>query len=161
MKAGVILKYLTTKEYQQELEKIKKTNVQKRYKQSLKNEKKKYKKHFKIETSKFIAFYLFALLNVIVIYAMVAMWKFTDLSYLGVLISDIAAQILIYGIYCMKAYNGKKAEEEMKFRRDRFAGTLGNIISAGSECEDSVSAEVNSIDMLFTQENQTEKETVG
>lgn len=157
---GDIMKYLTTKEYQQELEKVKKENVQKKYKQSLKNEKNKYRKSFKIETSKLIAFYLFALLNAIVVYAMVAMWIFADISYLGVLISDIAAQIMIYAIYCMKAYRAKKSEEEMKFKRDKYSGSLENILSAGAECKDEM---VGIIDNIENTEYQTENtdESIG
>ena len=132
------MKHLTSTEFHQELEKVKRENVQRKYRLSLKNEKNKYKKPFKIETSKLIAFYLFAMLNAIVIYAMVAMWKFADFSYLGVLISDIAAQIMIYAIYCMKAYKAKKSEEEMKFKRDKYSGNLGNILSAGAECKDEI-----------------------
>lgn len=157
---GDIMKYLTTKEYQQELEKVKRENVQKKYKQSLKNEKNKYRKSFKIETSKLIAFYLFALLNAIVVYAMVAMWIFADISYLGVLISDIAAQIMIYAIYCMKAYRAKKSEEEMKFKRDKYSGSLENILSAGAECKDEM---VGIIDNIENTEYQTENtdESIG
>lgn len=109
---------MTEKKYRQELERAKRRNVGKRYKQRIKKEKDRYKKQIKIETSKLFAAYLFAMMNAIILYAMVSMWKFEDLSYLGVLITDIAAQILIYGIYCLKAYKGKSAEEEMKFRRD-------------------------------------------
>ena len=53
---------------------------------------------------------------------MVAMWQFADLSYLGVMITDIAAQVLVFAIYCMKAYKAKKSEEEMKFKRERLKG---------------------------------------
>lgn len=88
------------------------------YLRGLRTERNLFKK--KRETSKLIALYLFVLLNAIVIYAMVAMWRFGDLSYLGVLITDLAAQILTYGIYCLKAYKGKKAEEELKFERDKL-----------------------------------------
>lgn len=131
------MRYLSKKNYYQELEKIQRNNRQKELKQKLKAEKSKYKKRVHIETSKLIAIYLFILLNAIVIYAMISMWKFADLTYLGVLITDIAAQILIYGIYCMKAYKGKKSEEEMKFKREKF-GTLNDVISAGAECKESV-----------------------
>ena len=89
------MKNLTEKEYQQELEKIQKQNKQIKYNLLLKKERNKFKKKFKFETSKLVAIYLFALLNAIVIYSMVAMWKFCDFSYLGVLISDIAAQVII------------------------------------------------------------------
>ena len=64
---------------------------------------------------------------------MAAMWIFADFTYLGVLISDIAAQVLIYAIYCMKAYHAKKQSEKMKFDRDKLTGSLGNILTAGSE----------------------------
>ena len=102
------------------MRRIKAKNQQKEYKLQLKEEKKKYSKGFHIETSKLFAIYLFVLMNAIIIYSMVAMWKFQDFSYLGVLISDIAAQILIYGIYCMKAFKAKKSEEELKFKKEKY-----------------------------------------
>ena len=78
----------------------------------------------KFETSKLIAIYLFVLLNAIVIYAMVAMWTFADFSYLGVLISDIAAQVIVYAIYCMKACNAKREEESLKFEREKLLSSF-------------------------------------
>lgn len=131
------MRYLSKENYHRELEKIQRRNRQKELKQKLKAEKSKYKKRVHIETSKLIAIYLFILLNAIVVYAMISMWKFADLTYLGVLITDIAAQILIYGIYCMKAYKAKKSEEELKFEREKY-GTLEDVISAGSECQEPV-----------------------
>ena len=110
------MKPYTEQEFNSKIEKIREKNKQISYLNSIREEKNSLKK--KRETSKMIALYLFALLNAIVIYSMVAMWRFGDLSYLGVLITDIAAQILTYGIYCLKAYKGKKAEEDLKFRRD-------------------------------------------
>lgn len=124
--------YLSEREFQKEMAKIKKDNLQKERKQMLKAEKRKLDKPH-IETSKIIAIYLFVLLNAIVVYSMVAMWVFGDITYLGVLISDIAAQVLIYGIYCMKAYHAKKQSEQMKFDRDKLNGSLGEILYAGSE----------------------------
>lgn len=82
----------------------------------------------KLETSKLLAFYLFVLLNAIIIYAMVAMWHFGDLSYLGVLISDMAAQVLVYIIYCVKAYKGKKQEGLMDLEMNKL-----NIDDEGDE----------------------------
>lgn len=73
-----------------------------------------------IETSKLIAIYLFVLLNAIVIYAMVVMAITNDLSALPVLISDIAAQVIVYAIYCAKAFKGKQAEEDIKLERDKL-----------------------------------------
>lgn len=130
------MKKFTEKEYQKEIEKIKEENIQIKYNQNIKKERNKLK--HKLETSKLIALYLFALLNAIIIYAMVAMWKFTDFTYLGVLISDIAAQVLIYAIYCMKAYKAKKSEEELKFERDKLDSSLSGVLEAGAESNEIV-----------------------
>ena len=73
-----------------------------------------------IETSKLLAIYLFVLLNAIVVYSMVVMAITQDLSSLPVLISDLAAQVLVYAIYCAKAFKGKQAEENLKFERDKL-----------------------------------------
>jgi len=56
-------------------------------------------KERKLPTHKLITAYLFILLNVILIYAMIAMWNFADLTHLGVIITDIVAQILTFFIY--------------------------------------------------------------
>lgn len=120
------------------MKQIKRDNSQKQRQLLLKAEKDKYKSPSRIETSKLIAIYLFALLNAIIIYAMVAMWHFADLTYLGVLITDIAAQVLIYAIYCLKAYHAKKQSEKMKFDREKLQGSLGEILDAGGECQDYV-----------------------
>ena len=125
------LKIMTEEEYQKKLQKAKDIGKTIEHKQEIAEAKNKTKKR---ETSKLLALYLFALLNAIVIYAMVSMWKFSDISYLGVLITDIASQILIYGIYCLKAYKGKKSEEDMKFEREKME--LG-IFSQDEPDEDS------------------------
>lgn len=75
---------------------------------------------YHIETSKLLAVYLFVLLNVIVVYSMIVMAITQDLSSLPVLISDLAAQVLVYAIYCAKAFKGKQAEENLKFERDKL-----------------------------------------
>lgn len=53
----------------------------------------------KLPTHKLITFYLFVLLNVILIYALIAMWYFGDLTHLGVVVTDIAAQVITFFIY--------------------------------------------------------------
>lgn len=108
-----------------EMERAKRDNIQIQYRLNIEKERKKFRRFSQIETSKLIAVYLFTLLNAIVIFSMVAMWTFADLSYLGVLITDIAAQIVVYAIYCAKAYKAKKSEEELKFEREKYA-TLNN-----------------------------------
>ena len=111
---------MSKREYQLKMAEIRRENVQKQYKQSLREEKRKYDTK-RIETSKLLAIYLFA----VMIYAMAAMWILHDLTYLGVLITDIAAQVLIYAIYCLKAYCAKKQSENVKLRRERYAGISG------------------------------------
>ena len=145
--------YLNDSKFQRRMEKIKKENEQKEKKRLLKAEKEKYSKSCHIETSKLIAVYLFGLLNAIIIYSMVAMWMFADFSYLGVLISDIAAQVLIYAIYCMKAYHAKKQSELIKFDREKLVGSLGDILDAGGECHESVPVTTGSIDIPVTYED--------
>lgn len=85
----------------------------------------------KIEFSKILAIYLLILLTAIVAFTMAAIWHFGDLSYLNVLITDIAAQILIYMIYCVKAYHGKKSEEELKFEKEKIENCINE--STGEE----------------------------
>lgn len=74
----------------------------------------------KIETSKLLAIYLMSLLTIIMIYAMVVMALMQDLTALPTLITDIAAQILVYAIYCVKSYKGKANEENLKFEREKL-----------------------------------------
>lgn len=127
---------MTRKEYESQLAKIKHDNVQKKYKKSLKDAKwREPKQH--IETSKKLAVYLFIILNVIVVYCLIAMWYFADLTYLGTLISDIAAQILIYGIYCLKAFKAKQSEENVKLEREKMQG-VGDLIEAGADANEYV-----------------------
>lgn len=86
----------------------------------------------KIETSKLLAIYLFILFNAIIVYSMIAMWMFADLEYLNVLVTDIAAQVLVYMIYCMKAYFGKRQEEATKLKREKM------IIDSDKNSDDTI-----------------------
>lgn len=98
------MKYISEKEYNSRMKQIEQMNKVKERKQKLREAKNKYRIKFKLPTtSKLMAAYLFAILNVVLIYAMVAMWYFQDLTYLGVLITDVAAQVLTYFIYSKKA----------------------------------------------------------
>ena len=126
---------MSKRKYQLKMAEIRRKNIQKQYRQSLREEKLKYNTK-RIETSKLLAIYLFVLFNAVMIYAMAAMWVLHDLTYLGVLITDIAAQVLIYAIYCLKAYCAKKQSENMKFRRERCTGVFGEE-SGGSPDADS------------------------
>ena len=97
-------KFLSEQEYQEKLKDVKVLNESKKRKLLLKKEQNKYKPFHKLpSTSKLMAAYLFILLNTVLVYAMYAMWHFQDLQYLGVLITDVVGQILIYYIYAKKA----------------------------------------------------------
>lgn len=150
---------MTKQEFDKEMSRLKKLNTQKEYQNKLKAEKYKYRR--KLETSKLLAIYLFAVLNGIVIFAMVAMWHFKDLTYLGVLITDIAAQILIYGIYCLKAYKGKQSEEEMKFKRDNMFSSLSDLILAGAESDEDVPIVVGESQVLVDDSSSPEDNELG
>lgn len=115
---------LSKENYEKKLENIKKHNEQIALRRKLREQKQSALRLPKVETSKVLAVYLFLLLNAVIIYAMVAMWRFADLTYLGVLISDIAAQVVIYAIYCLKAYHGKKQEELLKFNKEQLINNI-------------------------------------
>lgn len=98
------MKRLTEQEYQEQLLQAQKINAEIERGRRLKEEKKKYTHRIQFPTtSKLMAAYLFIVLNIILVYAMAAMWYFADLSYLGVLISDIGGQVMTYFIYARKA----------------------------------------------------------
>lgn len=98
------MKYISEKEYSAMLKRIEIDNHQHELRQKLKVEKNKYSHKFKLpSTSKLIAAYLFIVLNIVLTFSMVAMWTFQDLTYLGVLVTDVAAQVLTYFIYTLKA----------------------------------------------------------
>lgn len=58
----------------------------------------------KLTTTKVVMVYMFVLMNIILAYAMLAMIYLQDLSALPVLITDIAAQVLVYAGYLCKSY---------------------------------------------------------
>lgn len=98
------MRYLSENDFKEQMKHEVAMNKSRQRMQKLKDEKNKYKSHFKLpSTSKLIAVYLFVILNIVLGFAMVSMWHFSDLSYLGVLITDVAAQILTYVVYSHKA----------------------------------------------------------
>lgn len=143
---------MSKRKYQLKMAEIRRKNIQKQYRQSLREEKRKYNTK-RIETSKLLAIYLFVLFNAVMIYAMAAMWVLHDLTYLGVLITDIAAQVLIYAIYCLKAYHAKKQSERMKFDREKLQGSLGEILDAGGECQEYVPLTKGTVDTVVPPED--------
>lgn len=141
------MKHLSDQDYRRELYDIKAKNAEKERKRKLKAERKKARAWHLPETHKVFAMYLFVLFNAILVYALVAMWVFADLQWLGVLITDIAAQVLVYGIYCLKAYNGKKQEEKIKLEREK-AG-LSDILQAGAESTEPVNLNNGPLDTSY------------
>lgn len=104
MKMVMAMKYLTQREYERKLREIQRENESIERYNKLRQEKRNIQSGIKKpSTDKLIATYLFIILNVVLIYAMLAMWHFADLSYLGVLITDIAGQVITYYIYAKKA----------------------------------------------------------
>lgn len=94
--------YLSEKSYRQKLRKIEIENKSKERKLALKQAKKRKKLSFPT-TTKLITIYLFAILNIVLIYSLVAMWHFENLTYLGTLIADVIGQILVFFIYTVKS----------------------------------------------------------
>lgn len=94
---------MTEEKYNSEMAKIREENKDKAQRHALKLARKDWKERKPITTTKLIAVYLFVVLNAILIYACVAMWHFADLTYLGVLITDIAAQVIVYMLYIIKS----------------------------------------------------------
>lgn len=98
------MKYLSEREFNSKMRIIQRKNESIDRYNKLKEESRKASiKSKKLSTDKLIAIYLFVILNVILMYSMVVMWHFADLSCLGVLITDIAGQVITYYIYAKKA----------------------------------------------------------
>ena len=129
---------MTTKEYEEKLKRIRYKNKQKEMKARLEKEENKYKKKFKWpSTTKLIATYLFVIFNVVLVFVMYAMWHFADLSYLGVLITDIAAQVLVFLIYSIKSakenistqgfvYEARMKELNQQYSNDTISSNSSN-----------------------------------
>lgn len=98
------MRYLSEQEFNSKMRDIQRRNKSIERYNKLRQEKQKIQSGVKkTSTDKLIATYLFIILNVVLIYAMLAMWHFADLSYLGVLVTDIAGQVITYYIYAKKA----------------------------------------------------------
>ena len=89
------MKYLSQREYERKLKEVQRENESIDRYNKLKKEKRKVSIDIKKPTTdKLIAIYLFIILNVILVYSMISMWNFADLSCLGVLVTDIAGQVI-------------------------------------------------------------------
>ena len=115
-----ILERAFQKKYSKKIKKIEEKIFWQNKKSEIKQLKKNNRKKLGLTTTKLLSFYLFAIFNVVLLYALIAMWHFEDLSYLGVIISDIIGQILVFGIYCIRAYLDTKSEENIKLEQQKI-----------------------------------------
>ena len=95
--------YMSEKEFREEMRKARLKNESIARKQELQKVKNTYKPNKKHSTTKLIAVYLFILLNIVLGFSMYMMYHLSDLTYLGVLITDIAAQVITFLIYVVKS----------------------------------------------------------
>ena len=115
-----ILERAFQRKYSKKIKKIEEKIFWQNKKTEIKQLKKNNRKKLGLTTTKLLSFYLFAIFNVVLLYALIAMWHFEDLSYLGVVISDIIGQILVFGIYCIRAYLDTKSEENIKLEQQKI-----------------------------------------
>ena len=95
---------LDEKQFENALKRIQIENEYKERNRKLKEEKRKYKPKIKLpSTSKLMVAYLFVVLNIVLFYAMYMMYHFAELTYLGVLITDVASKILVFLIYAVQS----------------------------------------------------------
>lgn len=106
--------------YYKKIKRMEEKNFVAQKKSELKKIKKQIRKEMGLTTTKLLCYYIFIIFNVVLLYALIAMWHFGDLSYLGVIISDILGQVLVYTIYSIRAYKDTKAEEDMKLKREKL-----------------------------------------
>ena len=106
--------------YADDIRRIEEQNFLRKKKMEIKQLKRQYRKNLGLTTTKLLCYYIFIIFNVVLIYSLVAMWHFADLSYLGVIISDIIGQILVYGIYSIRAYKDTKSEELIKLEKEKL-----------------------------------------
>ena len=137
---------MTEKEYRRKLKKIQNKNIQREYRESLRKEKNKYKKKIHIETHKVLAIYLFILINIIIVYTLVAMWVFRDISLLDALITGVVSEVIVFAVYCIKAYKGKKQEEQMKLEYAKLSRN------------DYLNEDIDSNERLYPEDNLHEEE---
>lgn len=115
-----ILEKAFRRKYSKKIKKIEEQIFWQNKKAEIKQLKKSNRKKLGLTTTKLLSYYLFILFNGILLYALIAMWHFQDLTYLGVIISDIVAQIFVFGIYCLRAYLDTKSEEQIKLENKKL-----------------------------------------
>ena len=106
--------------YADDIRRMEEKNFIRQKKMEMKAIKREGRKKLGLTTTKLLCYYIFIIFNVVLVYALVAMWHFADLSYLSVIISDIMGQVVLFVIYSIRAYKDTKSEENIKLERDKL-----------------------------------------
>ena len=128
------------KKYSKYIKKLEEKRFLRKKKLEMKEIKMSYRHKIGLTTTKLLSYYLFIIFNVVLGYALIAMWHFADLSYLGVIITDILGQLLIYAIYAIRAFKDTQAEEQVRLEREKLStlpsSTTDKINSLLNKLED-------------------------
>lgn len=150
-----ILEKAFQKKYSKKIKKIEEQIFWQNKKSEIKQLKKSNRKKLGLTTTKLLSYYLFILFNAILLYALIAMWHFQDLTYLGVIISDIVAQIFVFGIYCLRAYLDTKSEEQIKLETKRLNLTNYPLPESLQEKVDNlISGRTSESDVEYSSDNE-------
>lgn len=106
--------------YADDIRRMEEKNFIRQKKMEMKAIKREGRKKLGLTTTKLLCYYIFIMFNVVLVYALIAMWHFADLSYLSVIVSDIMGQVVLFVIYSIRAYKDTKSEENIKLERDKL-----------------------------------------
>lgn len=91
---------------------------------SIKNAYVNTKSKKRVTTTKVFMWFIFINCAVIELYSMYTMFVLGDLSALNALIGAVIGEAMAFAVYCAKAYNETKQEEQIKLEREQFNATL-------------------------------------
>ena len=140
--------------YADDIRRMEEKNFIRQKKMEMKAIKREGRKKLGLTTTKLLCYYIFIIFNVVLVYALVAMWHFADLSYLSVIISDIMGQVVLFVIYSIRAYKDTKSEENMKLERDKLNLLGPNLSNKVNDLLDKVESigDDDSTDEDFTED---------
>lgn len=124
--------------YADDIRRMEEKNFIKQKKMEMKAIKREGRKKLGLTTTKLLCYYIFIMFNTVLVYALVAMWHFADLSYLSVIISDIMGQVVLFVIYSIRAYKDTKSEENIKLERDKLSLLGPNLSNKVNDLLDKV-----------------------
>lgn len=140
--------------YADDIRRMEEKNFIRQKKMEMKELQREGRKKLGLTTTKLLCYYIFIIFNVVLVYALVAMWHFADLSYLSVIISDIMGQVVLFVIYSIRAYKDTKSEESMKLERDKLNLLGPNLSNKVNDLLDKVESigDDDSTDEDFTED---------